>query len=68
MSKYKAIKPDILFIREDEHIYGLRTNGALPKHRPAFKLIDLFCGAGGMTLGFTEDLGHHFRPICGSVL
>jgi len=28
-----------------------------------YKLIDLFCGAGGMTLGFTKSFGHHFKPI-----
>ncbi len=26
-------------------------------------MIDLFCGAGGMTLGFTKLLGHHFQPV-----
>ncbi|MCL5024780.1 MAG: DNA cytosine methyltransferase [Nitrospirae bacterium] len=28
-----------------------------------FKLIDLFCGAGGMTLGFTKAFGHHFKSV-----
>lgn len=28
-----------------------------------FKLIDLFAGAGGLTLGFTESFGHGFFPI-----
>src|SRR5436309_6155894 len=28
-----------------------------------FKLIDLFSGAGGLTLGFTEAFGHNFTPI-----
>lgn len=27
------------------------------------RLIDLFAGAGGMTLGFTQDMGHSFRPV-----
>jgi DNA (cytosine-5)-methyltransferase 1 len=26
------------------------------------KLIDLFCGAGGLTLGFTGAFGHEFQP------
>jgi DNA (cytosine-5)-methyltransferase 1 len=26
-------------------------------------LIDLFCGAGGMTLGFTRSFGHPFVPV-----
>jgi len=57
------MEPSVLYIREDEQVYGLRIDGELPKHKPAFKLIDLFCGAGGMTLGFTESFGHHFKPI-----
>jgi DNA (cytosine-5)-methyltransferase 1 len=63
MKKYKTTEPSVLYIREDEQVYGLRADGELPKHKPAFKLIDLFCGAGGMTLGFTEAFGHHFKPI-----
>jgi len=27
------------------------------------KLIDLFCGAGGLSLGFTSKFGHNFEPI-----
>lgn len=28
-----------------------------------YRLIDLFCGAGGMTLGFTEEFGNPFVPV-----
>jgi len=28
-----------------------------------FKIIDLFAGAGGLTLGFSEKLGNNFQPI-----
>jgi DNA (cytosine-5)-methyltransferase 1 len=63
IKKYEMMEPSVLYIREDEQVYGLRIDGELPKHKPAFKLIDLFCGAGGMTLGFTESFGHHFKPI-----
>ena len=28
-----------------------------------FKLIDLFCGAGGLSLGFSNLFGHHFEPV-----
>lgn len=28
-----------------------------------YKLIDLFCGAGGLSLGFSGAFGHHFEPI-----
>jgi DNA (cytosine-5)-methyltransferase 1 len=60
---YKTKNSSILFLREDEAIYGQRSDDALPKKKQPFKLIDLFCGAGGMTLGFTEAFGHHFKPI-----
>ncbi|MFH1139877.1 MAG: DNA cytosine methyltransferase [Pseudomonadota bacterium] len=30
---------------------------------PAYKMIDLFCGAGGMTLGFSEAFHHSFKPV-----
>lgn len=28
-----------------------------------YKLIDLFCGAGGLSLGFSEEFGHSFEPV-----
>ncbi|SEP46965.1 DNA (cytosine-5)-methyltransferase 1 [Propionispora vibrioides] len=28
-----------------------------------YKIIDLFCGAGGLSLGFSEEFGHHFKPV-----
>ena len=28
-----------------------------------YKLIDLFCGAGGLSLGFSDVFGHHFEPV-----
>jgi DNA (cytosine-5)-methyltransferase 1 len=30
---------------------------------PRPSLIDLFCGAGGLTLGFSKAFGHSFRPV-----
>jgi DNA (cytosine-5)-methyltransferase 1 len=50
-------------IKEDETIYLLRSSTQpLPQSR-RFTLIDLFSGAGGMTLGFTQAFGHNFEPI-----
>jgi DNA (cytosine-5)-methyltransferase 1 len=50
-------------IKEDEFIYQARaTHRQVPAY-PRFKLVDLFCGAGGMTLGFTPAFGHHFQPV-----
>lgn len=28
-----------------------------------YKLIDLFCGAGGLSLGFSEEFNHYFKSI-----
>lgn len=63
MKKYSTMKPSQLYLREDEAVYGARLDGELPERKRSFKLIDMFCGAGGMTLGFTESFGHHFKPI-----
>ena len=63
MPIYNKIEPENLFLKEDERVYGIRSKRALHKHKPIFKLIDLFCGAGGMTLGFTKQFGHHFKPV-----
>ncbi len=65
MSKsYKTEQsPEKLLLKEDQAVYTARAKDALPKSRTAFKLIDLFCGAGGMSLGFTEHFGHHFKSV-----
>lgn len=31
--------------------------------RNNFKVIDLFCGAGGLSLGFSSEFGHNFKPV-----
>lgn len=60
---HKKNKYEALLIKEDESIYHARaTNRHVPEYQ-RFKLVDLFCGAGGMTLGFTPAFGHHFKPI-----
>lgn len=33
------------------------------KGKRHFRLIDLFAGAGGMSLGFSESFGHNFEPV-----
>ncbi len=35
----------------------------ITKKSPSYKLIDLFAGAGGMTLGFTKAFGNHFVSV-----
>ena len=49
-------------ISEDEAVYHVRTDKKIPKS-PSYKLIDLFSGAGGLTLGFTDRMGHCFKPV-----
>ena len=59
-----AEEPQLLLgIRSmDEEVLSRRVNGELrPSSRP--RLIDLFAGAGGMTLGFTPLMGHFFEPV-----
>lgn len=49
-------------ISEDEAVYHDRRQKNLSK-TPPFRIIDLFSGAGGLTLGFTEHMGHCFKPV-----
>lgn len=50
-------------LREDQAIYEARTCGKELEERKKYRLIDLFAGAGGMTLGFSERFGQPFEPI-----
>jgi DNA (cytosine-5)-methyltransferase 1 len=52
-----------MMVREEEAVYRARTSGKLARSRERPRLIDLFCGAGGMTLGFTRLCGHCFEPV-----
>ncbi len=64
MKHYSKFKEKIYFIAEEESIYNARTEGEVLEYgkvRP--KLIDLFAGAGGMSLGFTQLTGHIFQPV-----
>ncbi len=47
---------------DDERIFRLRTTGEQPLCLQP-RLIDLFCGAGGMTAGFSPFFGHGFQPV-----
>ena len=48
---------------DDEEILRNRLSGKLLKSKKRFKLIDLFCGAGGMSLGFSRRFGHSFVSV-----
>lgn len=60
-----TFKLDKAFIlREDELTYHSRCSGQLLKsHRRKYRLIDLFSGAGGMSLGFSEYFGQPFQAV-----
>jgi DNA (cytosine-5)-methyltransferase 1 len=54
---------DKLLLKEDELVYHARTSNRSELKPHEFTLIDLFSGAGGMTLGFTQAFGHNFRSV-----
>lgn len=51
------------FVREEQKIYEIRGEGVLARKRKRFRLIDVFAGAGGMTLGFSKIFGHAFDSV-----
>lgn len=50
-------------LKEEEAVYKERATGRYLRKRKRPRLIDLYSGAGGMTLGFTKAFGHCFDPI-----
>lgn len=62
--KKKARKPlqNDTFI-DNEAVYRARQEGLLAKLARTYRLVDLFAGAGGLTLGFTKSFGHMFTPV-----
>lgn len=52
-----------LKVCEEESVYDCRSDGLLARRRKRPRLIDLFAGAGGMTLGFTKAFGHNFEVV-----
>jgi DNA (cytosine-5)-methyltransferase 1 len=55
-------KPEWL-VREEQKIYDARSEGVLVRKHKRFRMIDVFAGAGGMTLGFSKMCGHVFDPV-----
>ena len=50
-------------LSDEEIVYYLRTAGDLLVEEPKHGLIDLFAGAGGLSLGFSGVFGHAFVPV-----
>ena len=59
-----AIKIDkSLILKQDEESYHSRCAGKLLLKPRRYRLIDLFSGAGGMSLGFSEAFGQPFQAV-----
>ena len=50
-------------LADDESVYSLRQAGLLRDAGSSYRLVDLFCGAGGLTLGFSQFFGQVFTPV-----
>ena len=60
-SKGKTLRYDAL--TDNESVYRARQKGILRESAQTYRLIDLFSGAGGLTLGFTKAFGQVFVPV-----
>jgi DNA (cytosine-5)-methyltransferase 1 len=60
---YEIKKTPGWLIREEQKIYDARGEGILVRKRKRFRLIDVFAGAGGMSLGFSKMFGHAFDSV-----
>lgn len=50
-------------LKEDERTYDARCSGKTYEQKKSYRLIDLFSGAGGMSLGFSSKFGHPFESV-----
>jgi DNA (cytosine-5)-methyltransferase 1 len=50
-------------LREESRIYDARVAGGIVRKRKRYRLIDVFAGAGGMSLGFSKRFGHAFDSV-----
>ena len=53
----------LFILKEDEATYISRCSGELLQDPRRYRLIDLFSGAGGMSLGFSEVFGQPFQSV-----
>jgi DNA (cytosine-5)-methyltransferase 1 len=61
--EYLKNRGDIPIVAEEEAVYEARLEGKLLGSKICPAIIDLFSGAGGMTLGFTRFTGHGFKSV-----
>jgi DNA (cytosine-5)-methyltransferase 1 len=50
-------------LKEDETTYEARCSGKLNNQTKKYRLVDLFSGAGGMSLGFSAKFNQPFEPV-----
>ncbi len=50
-------------LREEQLVYDARVSGSIITAPKRYRLIDVFAGAGGMTLGFSKRFGHAFDSV-----
>lgn len=57
MTDYRIAKriTRTMMVREEEAVYHARAKGSITRIRQRPRLIDLFSGAGGMSLGFAKS-------------
>ena len=60
-NKKSALRYDML--TDNESVYRARQKGLLRESARTYRIVDLFSGAGGLTLGFTKALGQVFAPV-----
>ena len=60
---YEIKKDPKWLVREERKIYEARGDGKLARKRKRFRVVDVFAGAGGMTLGFSKMFGHAFDSV-----
>jgi DNA (cytosine-5)-methyltransferase 1 len=63
MKKTKKTPLPYSSLTDNESVYRLRKAGLLGEAGERYKLVDLFCGAGGLTLGFSQFFGQVFQPV-----
>ncbi|MDT8438883.1 MAG: DNA cytosine methyltransferase [Wenzhouxiangellaceae bacterium] len=50
-------------LQQDREVYSARSKASPVQGKKTYRLIDLFAGAGGMTLGFSQRFGHPFKSV-----
>jgi DNA (cytosine-5)-methyltransferase 1 len=63
MIKQKKTRLRYDLLTDNESVYHARQKGLLRESSQTYRIVDLFAGAGGLTLGFTKALGHAFAPV-----